>query len=188
RGHGRGLCLGHRLRDHPVPARRRRAAVLDPRARHGRHRRARRAARPAGARRRPTPAGPRAPGRPAPPPPPRLHDRRPVPALPRLAAVLQLPDDRRPPITPQLALRVAILGGIALVAFAVIFFRLWFLQVLSGDRYLAQANDNRVRDVVTAAPRGDVVDRDGRALVENRVAIVAQVEPDKLPPPGPRRT
>jgi penicillin-binding protein 2 len=37
-------------------------------------------------------------------------------------------------ITPQLALRVAILGGIALVLFAVIFFRLWYLQVLSGDK------------------------------------------------------
>ena len=30
--------------------------------------------------------------------------------------------------------------------FAIIFFRLWYLQVLSGDKYLAQANNNRVRD------------------------------------------
>jgi penicillin-binding protein 2 len=101
--------------------------------------------------------------------------------------MLQLPDDRRPPISPQLAMRVAILGGIALVFFAVIFFRLWFLQVLSGDHYLAQANDNRVRTVVTAAPRGLVVDRNGRTLVDNRVAIVAQIDPDKIPKPGPKR-
>ncbi|HEX2071887.1 MAG TPA: hypothetical protein VHF90_09605 [Thermoleophilaceae bacterium] len=39
----------------------------------------------------------------------------------------------RPSLTPQLAVRVAILGGIALLAFALIFFRLWYLQVLSGD-------------------------------------------------------
>jgi len=32
--------------------------------------------------------------------------------------------DRIPPITPQLALRIAILGGIAFVLFAIIFFRL----------------------------------------------------------------
>ena len=58
---------------------------------------------------------------------------------------MYLDQNRRPTLTPQLAVRVAIIGGIALVAFAVIFFRLWYLQVLSGDKYLAEANDNRVR-------------------------------------------
>ena len=64
-------------------------------------------------------------------------------------------------VTPALALRVAILGGIALVLFAIIFFRLWYLQVLSGDKYLAEANDNRVREVKVEAPRGQIVDRNG---------------------------
>ena len=36
-------------------------------------------------------------------------------------------------MTSQFALRVAVLGGIALVAFVVIFFRLWYLEVLSGE-------------------------------------------------------
>ena len=54
--------------------------------------------------------------------------------------MLQLPDERRPPISPQLALRVAVLGAVALALFAIIFFRLWYLQVLSGEHYLAQAN------------------------------------------------
>ncbi|MBJ7521519.1 MAG: hypothetical protein JHC84_17605, partial [Solirubrobacteraceae bacterium] len=89
--------------------------------------------------------------------------------------------DRRPPITPQLALRVAIFGGIALVLFAVIFFRLWYLQVLSGDQYLAEANDNRVRELRIQAPRGEIVDRNGRVLVTNRRAIVVQLDPSKLP-------
>ena len=54
------------------------------------------------------------------------------------------------------ALRVAVLGGIALVMFAVIFFRLWYLQVLSGDKYLAEANNNRIREVrVPGAARRD---------------------------------
>jgi penicillin-binding protein 2 len=101
--------------------------------------------------------------------------------------VLQLQEDRRPPITPQLALRVAILGGFALMMFAIIFFRLWFLQVLSGERYLAQANNNRVRDITVPAPRGDVADRNGTTLVDNRVSIAVQIEPRKLPPEGPRR-
>jgi penicillin-binding protein 2 len=46
-------------------------------------------------------------------------------------------EERRPPITPQLAVRVAILGGLAFVLFAIVFFRLWFLQVLSGDDYVS---------------------------------------------------
>jgi penicillin-binding protein 2 len=89
--------------------------------------------------------------------------------------------DKRMIITPQLALRVAILGGIALVLFAVIFFRLWYLQVLSGDKYLAEANDNRVREVKVEAPRGRVVDRSGTLLVDNRTALVVQVLPERLP-------
>jgi penicillin-binding protein 2 len=97
-------------------------------------------------------------------------------------------DDRRPPITPQLAMRVAVMGGIALLLFAIIFFRLWFLQVLSGDQYVAQANDNQVREQVIQAPRGDIVDRSGAQIVTNRQATVVQVDPGRLPPAGaPRR-
>ncbi len=87
----------------------------------------------------------------------------------------------RPSLTPQLAMRVAILGGIALLAFAFVFFRLWYLQVLSGDTYRAEANDNRVRSIKVRAPRGEIVDRDGRVLVENRVALAVKVSPKQLP-------
>ncbi len=89
--------------------------------------------------------------------------------------------DRRPAITPQLALRVAILGGIALALFAIVFFRLWYLQVLSGDEYLADANSNRVRELRIRAPRGDIVDRNGRTIVTNEKAVVVQIDPSKLP-------
>src|SRR5215203_6314938 len=90
-------------------------------------------------------------------------------------------DDRRPPITPQLAVRVAVLGGTAFVLFAIIFFRLWFLQVLSGDEYVTEARDNRVRKVKIEAPRGNVVDRDGRTLVKTRAAPVVQILPNTVP-------
>src|SRR3954466_12147580 len=94
---------------------------------------------------------------------------------------MYLDSDRRPTLTPQLALRVAVVGGIALVAFAVIFFRLWYLQVLSGDKYLAEANNNRVREIKVQAPRGKIVDRNGRVLVDNRTGLAVEVTPDKLP-------
>ena len=79
-------------------------------------------------------------------------------------------EERRPAITPQLALRVAMLGGFAFVLFGVVFFRLWFLQVLTGEDYVSQARENRVRKVRIEAPRGDIVDRNGRTLVRTRVA------------------
>jgi penicillin-binding protein 2 len=90
-------------------------------------------------------------------------------------------EERRPAITPQLAVRVAVLGGIAFVLFATVFFRLWFLQVLSGDDYVTQARENRVRKIKIEAPRGDIVDRDGNRLVRTRVAPVVQIVPSGLP-------
>jgi len=98
------------------------------------------------------------------------------------------PEDRRQPITPQLAMRVAIIGGFALAMFAIIFFRLWFLQVLSGDQYLAQASTNRVRDISIQAPRGQMLDRHGRVLVEDRRAVAVVVSPPKLPGDAAART
>jgi len=76
---------------------------------------------------------------------------------------------------------VAVLGGIALVLFAVVFFRLWYLQVLSGDKYLAQAHNNQVRDILVQAPRGNIVDRNGSVLVDNRIGYAVTISPDKLP-------
>ncbi len=89
--------------------------------------------------------------------------------------------DRRPPITPQLALRVAIFGAVALALFAIVFFRLWYLQVLSGDQYLAQANSNRVRVLPIQAPRGKIVDRNGKVIVQNEFAAVIEIDPSSLP-------
>ncbi len=89
--------------------------------------------------------------------------------------------DRRAPISPQLAVRVAGLGMLAFVLFGVIFFRLWFLQVLSGDRFLAEASKNRVRTQPQQAPRGFIVDRDGNPLVKNRQATVLQLDPREIP-------
>jgi penicillin-binding protein 2 len=94
---------------------------------------------------------------------------------------MYLDNERRPTLTPQLAVRVAIVGGIALAAFAVIFFRLWYLQVLSGDKYVAEAQNNQLREIKVQAPRGEIVDREGRVLVRNRVGYAVKLTPDRLP-------
>jgi penicillin-binding protein 2 len=82
---------------------------------------------------------------------------------------------------PRLALRSAVLGGVALALFAVLFFRLWDLQVLSGSQYLAEAKNNRTREFKKIAPRGDILDRDGNVLVDNRTSLALQLNTQKLP-------
>jgi penicillin-binding protein 2 len=88
-------------------------------------------------------------------------------------------------LTPQLAFRVAILAFLALAVFAVLFLRLWALQVLSGDKYLAVANDNRVRTLRLEAPRGPVLDRYGNVLVENVPGTRVELWPADLPKTWP---
>ncbi len=95
--------------------------------------------------------------------------------------------DPRIPVSPQLALRVAIIGGVAMVMFGVIFFRLWYLQVLSGEQYVQQADANRVRDLPVASPRGQILDREGQAIVSSRTTNAVQIVPSALPPPGAPR-
>lgn len=97
------------------------------------------------------------------------------------------PDWRRPPMPAQLQLRVAVLGGLALVVFTVIFLRLWYLGVLSGDEYLAEAQNNQVRELTVQAPRGEILDRDGDKLVTNRTALELQIKANEIPGNRERR-
>jgi penicillin-binding protein 2 len=91
-------------------------------------------------------------------------------------------NERERPLVPaRFALRVAILSACALVMFSVIFFRLWYLQVLSGDKYLKQAENNQVREITVQAPRGEITDRNGQVLVANRTALALQIQPTQLP-------
>jgi len=89
--------------------------------------------------------------------------------------------DRPLLLTPSIALRVAVLVGFAVVLVAVILFRLWFLQVLSAQRYVDEANDNRLRSVKVVAPRGAIVDRDGEVIVENRPGLAVGIRPMDVP-------
>src|ERR671935_3128893 len=87
-------------------------------------------------------------------------------------------------LTPQLALRMAILGGIAITVFGVLFFRLWALQVLSGPQYLHAALNNQLRTVRVEAPRGLILDRNGHKLVTNVGGTAVQIAPADLPKHG----
>jgi penicillin-binding protein 2 len=107
------------------------------------------------------------------------------PRLPRTGSDRFLPPDPRVEspyrFTPQLALRIGILGAVGLAVFGVLFFRLWALQVLSGPQYLRAALDNQLRSVRVEAPRGQVLDDKGRALVTNVGGTAVVIHPADLP-------
>lgn len=84
-------------------------------------------------------------------------------------------------LTPDLARRLAILGGIVLAALGLLLLRLWFLQVVGGADFEREAQANRIREVAIDAPRGVITDRRGRQLVRNRVAQNVVIHPQELP-------
>ena len=85
-------------------------------------------------------------------------------------------------------LRLAVLGVVATSLFAALTARLWYLQVLDTDEFRVAAEANQVRLVYEPAPRGRILDREGRVLVDNRISDVltlsrveAQENPEVLP-------
>jgi penicillin-binding protein 2 len=104
----------------------------------------------------------------------------PLPEGKRLRFVKQ---EERPSMSPQLARRVAIVGTFALAIFAILYFRLWFLQVLSSNQYAHAASVNFVRDVEVPAPRGQILDSSGQILASSRRAYAVEISPPNLPAP-----
>jgi penicillin-binding protein 2 len=77
-------------------------------------------------------------------------------------------------------LRLTFLTLLVVSLFALLFARLWFLQVMAGERYSTLAEGNAVRTLSVAAPRGRIVDRNGKPIVENRFAMVVSVQPKEM--------
>ncbi len=56
---------------------------------------------------------------------------------------------------------------IILAIFLVLAYGLWRLQVMQSDYYALAAEKNRIRNVPILAPRGKILDREGRTIVDN---------------------
>ena len=67
----------------------------------------------------------------------------------------------------HLPVRLNILFIITFVLFSVLIFRLGIVQIVQGEEYTAMAEQNTVRSVSVAAPRGLILDRNGEVLVDN---------------------
>ncbi len=69
----------------------------------------------------------------------------------------------------KVGLRTAILAGLVLVVFALFGVRLMQMQIVQGEEYLALAEAGDVKTQTIVAARGEIVDRNGEPLAENRV-------------------
>lgn len=88
------------------------------------------------------------------------------------------------PVDERTRPRLRLFTGLLLSLLLVLVARLWFVQIVDGERYAAMAEEGRVREVALEAPRGRIVDRDGEVLVDNRQVHVVSVRTDEM---GARR-
>ena len=77
-------------------------------------------------------------------------------------------------------LRLVVIQALVFSLFATLFARLYYLQVVSGDEYHAQAASQSVRDIVVQPQRGLIVDDMGRPLVANRASWVVSIDRSML--------
>ncbi len=65
------------------------------------------------------------------------------------------------------SIRLTAVQYIILVIFMILAYGLWRLQVMQSDFYAQLAEKNRIRNVPILAPRGKILDREGRTIVDN---------------------
>ncbi|MGE5893310.1 MAG: penicillin-binding protein 2 [bacterium] len=75
---------------------------------------------------------------------------------------------------------IIIVGYIIIAVFTIFTIRLWQLQVLSGKKYYAMSEDNRLKVLKVSAPRGIIYDRNGKALVKNMPFYSASLIPGSV--------
>ncbi|MEK6743084.1 MAG: penicillin-binding protein 2 [Nitrospirota bacterium] len=77
--------------------------------------------------------------------------------------------------------RLPLLAAFIVLFAVVLFFRLWYLQVVKGATYQELAESNRIRPIKIRPPRGIIYDRHGRPLVENALTFDISIVPEDAP-------
>ena len=76
----------------------------------------------------------------------------------------------------QTKLRLRIFAFVALILFGALVARLWFLQGIEHEVLRDEALTNVLERVYEEAPRGRILDRNGRVLVDNKVVQVVTLD------------
>ncbi len=93
-----------------------------------------------------------------------------------------IPQTRETPYGPTLNLwRVLAFFGVIILVYLFYAYRLYSLQVVEGDRWLAQAEENRVKEINLPTLRGTITDRRGTVLARNIPSYDVILNPADLP-------
>src|SRR4029079_13197960 len=84
-------------------------------------------------------------------------------------------EERRNSEERLLGLRIVLIAGFCLLAIS-----FWLLQVVQHQKYREIADNQHQRTIPLRAPRGIVVDRDGRVLVENRSSFTISIVRERV--------
>src|SRR5574341_1361593 len=69
---------------------------------------------------------------------------------------------------------------LVILAFSALFLKVWYLQVAKGGEYEYTSRMNRIRTVRVPAPRGMILDRQGRIIADNVPSYSAYVTPEDV--------
>lgn len=72
--------------------------------------------------------------------------------------------------------RMTAIAVVVACLFGALFVRLWYLQVLDTNQFRVAAQQNGVQIVYTPAPRGRILDRNGKVVVDNQLVNVITVD------------
>src|SRR5437764_10471358 len=94
--------------------------------------------------------------------------------------MMQFGKEEKVPSAKLLAVQYAILALFVLLAF-----RFWAVQIMHSEQYQIAAQANRIRTIPILAPRGKILDREGRIIVDNYPsfsALLLREQPQELEP------
>ncbi|MDZ3831340.1 MAG: penicillin-binding protein 2 [Sphingopyxis sp.] len=92
---------------------------------------------------------------------------------------------KNPPITEAwrgitFTRRTLLVGGGQMAVGAALAARMAYISVVDNDRYVLESESNRVNLTLVPPRRGWIVDRNGKALANNRVSLRIDIIPDRL--------
>ena len=71
-------------------------------------------------------------------------------------------------VPEEIRTRIRILSAVAALILLGLFFRIWHLQIINGDKFRSLSESNRIASRVVRSPRGVIFDANGQVLADNR--------------------
>src|SRR5215470_13149062 len=79
--------------------------------------------------------------------------------------------------------RLAVFAAFLLLFLGITLYRLVDIQLLNGEKYRRFSQMNTLREISIPAPRGRILDRQGRTLAENRPSFTLRLNPGQVKDP-----